>query len=92
MAFFCYIVECADGSYYTGWSSDPLRRIEQHNKGRGARYTRDRRPVRLVYMEEFPDQTSAMRREHQIKRLKKSLKEQLVIMSKEKVSASLPGT
>ncbi len=48
MAFFCYIVECADGTFYTGWSTDPERRLRQHNRGKGARYTRTHGPVRLV--------------------------------------------
>jgi predicted GIY-YIG superfamily endonuclease len=48
---FCYIVECADGSYYTGWTTNPVRRLDAHNAGRGARYTRARRPVRLVLLE-----------------------------------------
>ena len=63
MAFFCYILECADGSYYTGWSTDPGRRELQHNAGKGARYTRLHRPVHLVYVEEQPDRSSALRRE-----------------------------
>lgn len=54
MSFFCYILECADGTYYIGWTTDPQRRLLQHNAGRGARYTRSRRPVRLVYLEEWP--------------------------------------
>ncbi len=78
MAYFCYILECADGSYYTGWSLDPERRCREHNAGRGARYTRSRRPVRLVYQEELPDRTSAMRREAQIKRLSRTGKKNLV--------------
>jgi putative endonuclease len=76
--FFCYIVECADGTYYTGWSTDPERRVRQHNRGKGARYTRSRLPVRLVYVEEQPDKVSAMRRERQVKKLKRSEKERLI--------------
>ena len=78
MAFFCYILLCADGSYYTGWSTDPQRRCRQHNAGRGARYTRTRRPVHLVYVQELPDRASAMRREAQIKRLPRQGKEKLI--------------
>jgi putative endonuclease len=78
MAFFCYLLECADGSFYTGWSTDPERRCRQHNAGRGARYTRSHRPVRLVYVEELPDRPSAMRREVQIKRLGRADKETLI--------------
>ena len=77
MPFFCYIVECADGSYYTGWSTDPNRRERQHNTGRGAAYTRLHRPVHLVYIEELPDQSSAMRRERALKRLPHAKKKTL---------------
>ena len=69
MAFYCYMVECADGSYYTGWTVDPQRREKQHNLGRGAKYTRLHRPVHLVYIEELPDRSTAMKREHAIKKL-----------------------
>ena len=78
MPFFCYILECADGSFYTGWSTDPERRELQHNSGKGARYTRLHRPVHLVYIEEQPDRSSAMRRERAIKTLPHSRKKALV--------------
>jgi putative endonuclease len=78
MSFYCYIVECADGTYYTGWTVDPERRVAIHNKGRGARYTRMRGPVRLVYVEELPDKKSAMKRELAIKRMKREGKMKLV--------------
>lgn len=78
MAFYCYILECNDGTYYTGWSTDPQRRARQHDSGRGARYTRSRRPVRLVYVEECPDRAAAMKRERAIKALSRSRKEKLI--------------
>ena len=78
MDCFCYILECVDGSYYTGWTTDPDRRIIQHNQGRGARYTRTRGPVRLVYLEAQPDRSSAMKREAEIKKLKHEQKRRLV--------------
>ena len=78
MAYFCYILECSDGTFYTGWSTDPERRERQHNAGRGARYTRDRRPVRLVYVEQLPDKPSALRRELRIKRLPREKKLKLI--------------
>jgi len=78
MAYYCYILECSDGTFYTGWSTDPQRRERQHNAGRGARYTRDRRPVRLVYVEELPDKPSALRRELKIKRLPREKKLKLI--------------
>lgn len=68
-SFFCYILECSDGTFYTGWTTDPERRAKQHNAGRGARYTRQRRPVRLIYIEPQPDRNSAMKRERAIKTL-----------------------
>jgi len=76
--FFCYIVECSDGSYYTGWTTNPERRVHTHNLGKGARYTRNRRPVKLVYLEERPNRGSAMQREADIKRLGRTEKEQLI--------------
>jgi putative endonuclease len=78
MAFYCYILECSDGSYYTGWSTDPQRRLREHNGGRGARYTRSRRPVRLVYLEELPDKSAALKRERAIKALSRPKKIKLV--------------
>jgi putative endonuclease len=68
-ACFCYIVECADGTLYTGWTTDPEHRLTMHNKGLGARYTKMRRPVKLVYVEEQPDRRAAIKREMAIKKL-----------------------
>jgi putative endonuclease len=78
MPCYCYIVECADGTYYTGWTIDPERRVKTHNAGRGAKYTQTRRPVRLVYVEEQADRKSAMKREVAIKKLGRKGKERLV--------------
>ena len=78
MSCYCYIVECADGTYYTGWAIDPEKRVAMHNKGRGARYTRMRVPVKLVYVEELPDRKSAMKRELAIKKLKREGKGKLI--------------
>ena len=78
MAFFCYILECSDGTYYTGWTTEPERRLRQHNGGTGARYTRSRLPVRMVYVEECIDRTTAMKRERAIKALSRSRKEKLI--------------
>ncbi|MFA5872979.1 MAG: GIY-YIG nuclease family protein [Anaerolineales bacterium] len=78
MPCYCYILECSDGTYYTGWTTDPERRLRRHNRGRGGRYTRSRRPVRLVYVEEQPDPSSAMRREIQIKRMRREAKGKLI--------------
>lgn len=78
MPYFCYIVECADGTLYTGWTTDPTRREKQHNAGRGARYTRQHRPVRLVYIEPQPDMVTAMKRERAIKNLSRAKKQALI--------------
>ncbi len=83
MPFYCYIVECSDGSYYTGWTTDPVRREKQHNAGTGARYTRMHRPVSLVYVEEVPDRTSAMKREIAIKNMPRERKSKLIQTNKE---------
>ena len=77
MECYCYILECADGTYYTGWSTDPQRRMDQHNKGKGARYTKTRRPVKLVYVEPQPDKISALKRERAIKALTRKKKMEL---------------
>jgi len=65
---FVYIVQCTDGTLYTGWAMDVLARVKVHNAGRGAKYTQTRRPVRLVYSETWPSRAEAMRREREIKR------------------------
>jgi len=78
MAYYCYILECSDGTYYTGWSMEPEKRLIQHNRGAGARYTRSRRPARLVYMEELPDKGSALKRERAIKALTRLRKQKLI--------------
>jgi putative endonuclease len=78
MPFYCYILECADGTFYTGWTTDPPRREQQHNAGRGARYTRTRRPVKLVYVEELSDRTGAMKKERAIKAMTRAAKRKLI--------------
>ena len=74
---YCYIVKCADETFYTGWTVDVTRRINAHNAGRGARYTRTRRPVELVYSESLPSRAAAMRRELTIKRWPRAKKLEL---------------
>ncbi len=78
MSCYCYILECSDGTYYTGWTTDPERRVKQHNKGVGAKYTSMRRPVKLVYLESLSNRTDAMRREIAIKKMKRIQKSKLV--------------
>ncbi len=75
---FVYMLECADGTLYTGWTTDLKRRVTQHNAGRGASYTRMHRPVKLVYWEEHPDRGSAQRRELSLKRLSRARKLALI--------------
>lgn len=79
MPYFCYIVKCADSTYYTGWSTDPVRRAKEHNKGTGARYTRIHRPVTLVYVEELPGKSEAMKRERAIKIMPRTKKEAMIM-------------
>jgi putative endonuclease len=75
---FVYIVQCTDGTLYTGWAKDVKARVKVHNAGRGARYTRTRRPVRLRYWERHPDRAAAMRRERQLKSWKRARKLALI--------------
>ncbi len=78
MTCYCYILECADGTFYTGWTTDPERRVSQHNKGIGAKYTSTRRPVKLVYLESQPNRSDAIKRELAIKKMKRIQKSRLV--------------
>ena len=73
-----YILECADGSLYTGWTNDIENRLSAHNRGMGAKYTRGRGPVKLVYIEYLPDRSSALRREAAIKKLSRDKKRLLI--------------
>ena len=71
---YTYIVKCCDNTLYTGWTTDLDRRIEAHNSGKGAKYTRSRRPVELIYAERFDTKQEAMRREWEIKQLSREEK------------------
>lgn len=75
---YTYLLRCADSSLYCGWTNQLDKRVQTHNAGRGAKYTRSRRPVSLVYYEVFETKEEAMRREYAIKRLDKAEKEALV--------------
>lgn len=75
---YVYIVECSDGTFYTGWTNNLKRRVEQHSNGTGAKYTRGRGPVKLVYYEEFEEKRDAMKREYEIKRYSRSDKLKLI--------------
>ena len=76
--YFAYIVECKDGSLYTGFTTDLANRVRTHNEGKGAKYTKARRPVRLGYYEEFATKQLAMKREAAIKKLTHQQKQELI--------------
>ncbi len=71
---FVYLLRCADGTIYTGWTLDIERRVRTHQQGHGARYTRARRPVELIYQECLPSRRAAMRREIEIKKMPRARK------------------
>ncbi|KTG08142.1 endonuclease [Haloprofundus marisrubri] len=75
---YVYVVECADGSLYTGYTTDVQRRVAEHNAGDGAKYTRGRTPVELVHSETYESKSAAMSREYAIKQLSRRQKERLV--------------
>ena len=73
-----YLLRCADGTLYCGWTTDTGARLKAHNAGTGAKYTRSRRPVTLVYTEECENRREALRREWQIKHMSRAEKENLI--------------
>ena len=75
---FTYILECADGTFYTGWTTNLEQRLQAHNAGRGGRYTRGRRPARLAYFEEHSTRQEAQRREAVLRRLSRAMKISLI--------------
>lgn len=75
---YTYIVECKDKTLYTGWTNHLQKRIKTHNDGKGAKYTRSRLPVRLVYYEVYETKQEAMRREYEIKQLTRKQKKKLI--------------
>ena len=75
---YTYILECSDGTYYCGWTNDLEKRLSAHNNGTASKYTRIRRPVKLVYYETFETKQEAMSREYHIKQLKRKEKESLI--------------
>lgn len=76
--YFVYMLLCADGTFYTGTSNDVTKRVKTHNQGKGAKYTRVRRPVKLLYQEQLTDKSAALKREAAIKKLSRSQKENLL--------------
>lgn len=75
---FVYVLECADGTFYTGYTTDVERRVTEHDAGEGAKYTRGRTPVELLHTETFDSRSAAMAREYEIKTLSRTEKERLV--------------
>jgi putative endonuclease len=73
-----YILKCSDDSYYTGITNNLAQRINEHNSGKGARYTRNRRPVKLVYKQEYPNKLGATKRDIEIKDMSRVKKEGLI--------------
>lgn len=78
MPWYVYILRCGDGTLYTGITDDIPRRLAAHRAGKGAKYTRGRGPLELVYTEQLPDKSAALRREIEIKRLRRAEKERLI--------------
>jgi putative endonuclease len=83
---YTYMLKCSDGTLYTGWTNDLEKRVEAHNSGKGAKYTKARRPVELAYYEEFETKEQAMKREYAIKQLGRKEKQKLIAGKKIKLS------
>ncbi len=75
---YVYLVKCQDGTLYTGYTTNLKRRIKEHNSGRGARYTKGRAPVELVYFQDCDDRSRALQEEYRIKQLSRTAKEKLI--------------
>lgn len=82
---YIYILCCKDDTYYTGYTNDVKKRVQAHNEGKGAKYTKGRGPVKLVYYEEYEDKKTAMKREWEIKQLSRKEKEKLIKQQTEKL-------
>ena len=83
---YTYMLKCSEGTLYTGWTNDLEKRVEAHNSGKGAKYTKARRPVELAYYEEFETKEQAMKREYAIKQLGRKEKQKLIAGKKIKLS------
>lgn len=75
---YTYILQCSDNTFYTGWTNHLEERVKAHNAGRGAKYTKSRTPVKLIYYETFETKQEAMQREYQIKQYTRKEKEDLI--------------
>jgi putative endonuclease len=74
MTHYAYLLQCADGTFYAGYTTDPERRVAEHDAGEGAKYTRGRTPVELVHLESFGTRSAAMSREYELKQLRREEK------------------
>jgi putative endonuclease len=74
MTHYAYLLRCADGTFYAGYTTDPERRVAEHDAGEGAKYTRGRTPVELVHLEAFGTRSAAMSREYELKQLRRAEK------------------
>jgi len=81
---YAYLLKCSDGSLYAGWTNDPERRLKAHNSGTASKYTRSRRPVEMVYLEEFETKSEAMKREAALKMMTREQKLELIKICKQK--------
>ena len=81
MTYYVYMLRCNDNSIYTGMTNNLENRVKVHNSGKGAKYTRSRKPVKLIYSETLPDRSSALKREAEIKKLTREQKEALLLNS-----------
>lgn len=81
-SWYLYILRCKDGTLYTGITTDVSRRLEEHTSGKGAKYTRGRGPLQLVYQESCPDHSQALKREFAVKAMSRKEKEQLILQQK----------
>ena len=80
--WYLYVLKCGDGTLYTGIATDVLKRLEMHRSGKGAKYTRGRGPLELVYSEECENHSQALKRECEVKKLTKDQKQQLILSGK----------
>ncbi|MBQ2245836.1 MAG: GIY-YIG nuclease family protein [Selenomonadales bacterium] len=86
MTAYVYMLSCADGSLYTGWTNDLAKRLENHQAGKGAKYTRGRLPVTLAYYETYETESEARKRECAIKKLTRQQKEKLIQTKSEQIA------
>ena len=84
MKGYAYLLKCSDGSLYAGWTNGPERRLKAHNNGTASKYTRSRRPVEMVYLEEFETKSEAMKREAALKMMTREHKLELIKICKQK--------